>query len=164
MEYPGGPRLVTIADRYRADVQKAGVGDGHYGFSLPIPGSGIIGRVYVMQGRFAVELPLTPSVPPPGNSAQKHRAASYELQIDSLFPGRISGWALDTARPEFRRNLQLYCNGRFIGRQRATLYRAEVVDGRRDGYHGFCFPLPAGQIASLTIEDVALDASFVARL
>ncbi|MCC8431701.1 hypothetical protein LJ725_22220 [Reyranella aquatilis] len=164
LQNPGGRRFVTLADRYRADVQRAGMGDGHCGFSLPIPASGEAAAVYVLQGRSTVELPPASIVAPAGSGAQKHRAASYELQIDSLFPGRISGWALDTARPELRRNLQLYCNGRFIGRQRATLYRAEVVDGRRDGYHGFCFPLPAGQITSLTIEDVALDASFVARL
>ncbi len=162
MQHPDGRRLVTLADRYRADVQKAGIGDGHYGFSLPSPG--MAGPVYVMQPRSAIALPLNPSRPPTGRRPQTHHAGSYRLHVDLLSPGQISGWAVDRARPELRRNLQLYCNGRFAGHRRATLYRPEIVDTQCDGYHGFWFALPAGELTSITIKDVGLDRSFVARL
>src|SRR5687768_10496751 len=33
---PTGPPVNTFADRYRADVHQSGLGDGYYGFSVPL--------------------------------------------------------------------------------------------------------------------------------
>jgi hypothetical protein len=157
-----GREMAALADRYRADVHQSGHGDGCYGFAVPMGQLSEVEAVRVVSIRPTVELTYA-SAAPGVAAAEPHifSVGSYTLQIDApARRGQLSGWAVDTLRPQFRRALQLHVDGRLIGRQRATLYRAEVVDGVCDEYHGFLFALPAHSIASLILEDVGMGAIF----
>lgn len=62
------------ADRYRGDVEAAGVGDGRYGFRLPVPPAYLDGQEHVLRcidtatGTELQGSPLTVSGPPGGSS------------------------------------------------------------------------------------------------
>jgi hypothetical protein len=129
----------ALADRYRADVHKAGYGDGYYGFTIRCnTGEGANGiRVFCRSPR--VELPGAKTI---GNAfpSAAVRSGSYILQIDSrLADSPISGWAIDWSTPELRRPIHLIVDGKFRTWHHATLFRSEFVDPRSDGFHGFSF-------------------------
>ena len=156
---PSGPPVHTFADRYRADVHQSGLGDGYYGFSVPLRWSDAA-SVRVVCTASGVE--LAGGLPASAKKAagkQMFAVDSYTLHDDSLSGGHIRGWAVDTSEPDLRRALRLRCKGSAVAQQRATLYRADIVDGRCDGYHGFWFSLPR-LAAPLSLEDVRLGAVF----
>ncbi len=59
--------------------------------------------------------------------------------------GEVAGWAVNSARPSERVEVELYVDGRFVGHQRAVLPRPDVVAAGRsaDEHCGYVFPLPA---------------------
>jgi hypothetical protein len=163
-----GRRLTVLADRYRADVHQHGVGDGHYGFSVPVRDLGDETAVRIFCTDPHVEL-----VKADGGKSRKTEAAkprtfrrgSYTLQIDGpIRPGPIRGWAMDTSRPHLRRVLRLRRDGQFVEQQRATLYRSELANGERDGYHGFSFFVPSGTTRAIAVEDVEAGLAFLIQL
>lgn len=159
---PSGRQRLVLADRYRADVQQSGHGDGYCGFVLPLAQSSDVEGVRVVSTRPAVELTFVPNLRGTEAAAPKvFTVGAYTLQVDMPpIPGQISGWAVDRQRPQDRRALRLCADGHAIRRQRATLYRGDVADGFCDGYHGFLFTLPGSSMQSLALEDVGMSAMF----
>ena len=58
--------------------------------------------------------------------------------------GEVAGWAVNSARPGERVQVQLYVDGRFVAHQLATLPRPDVLAAGRstDEHCGYLFPLP----------------------
>ncbi len=153
--------VLVVADRYRADLQQSGHGDGHYGFSAPVGQVPIEAMtVHVISARPSVSLPCAtePSRLPKAHGVE---FGSLRLQIDDVAQrGHVSGWAWNRERPTHRCVLQLILGGSVRQTRRATLYRKELVAEAGDGYHGFHFPLPAGSGGRLTLRDVAVGQHF----
>lgn len=152
-----GSSFVILADRYRADLQQSGIGDGYCGFSVPVQRFPEHGPL-----RIATQAPYFElGVVNPGQRrvagiarASIFRRAWHGLQIDRPLGGtHITGWAIAPAGTT-RRTLRLRSGDNVLGQQRATLYRSEIAVGNCDGYHGFSFPLPVGLTRPLAIEDV----------
>ena len=64
--------------------------------------------------------------------------------------GEVAGWAVNSARPDARVEVQLYLDGRFAAAGSATLPRPDVVAAGRAadencGYRFALPPLPAGE-------------------
>jgi len=153
--------VLVVADRYRADLQQSGYGDGHYGFSVPMkhaPEEAI--TVHVTSERPFVALPFlreTRRLP----NAHIVKVGSRQLQIDDAMQrGHVSGWAWNRERPTHRCVLQLILDGSIRQTRRATLYREELIAEGCDGYHGFHFPLPADSSGRLILRDVAEGQQF----
>ena len=152
-----GRRLVIVADRYRADLQRSGLGDGYYGFSVPLQRLCDSGRVRIATRAPYFELGIVnPWEGPPANArgGAIFRREWYSLQIDRpLGPAYVTGWAISCPSTNYRRVLRLRQGGKVLAQQRATLYRSELAVGDCDGYHGFALALPLGSRRSLAVED-----------
>lgn len=145
-----GARVLAVADRYRADVHKAGWGDGYSGFAIPLDRLGDAAGLRVFCCHPKVELPHSKSGPTHGRSVLVQRQ-SYMLHLDDRPSGApLTGWAVDWECPDRRRLLQLRCTSGTVFRQRATLFRGDLRDSRTDGYLGFSLPPPAGRGATIT--------------
>ncbi len=156
-----GRERTVLADRYRADLQQSGYGDGHYGFSVPVasdPMDAISAHV-TSERPFVSLTPVRAARPVAHGHAAE--AGSFMLQVDNVVrPRLLSGWAWNRALPNHRCVLQLFLDGSIRQTRRATLYRKELVAGGCDGYHGFHFPLPAGFSGRLRLRDIATGQLF----
>jgi hypothetical protein len=142
--------VTVVADRYRADLQHAGVGDGYSGFALPIAQP--YGQLRVTAGSPPVVLP---GGPPQSDARRLHRRDNFALYLDNIDPrSGVTGWARDAERPCERQTLRLRdASGRVLAVQRATLYRPDLAGAGCDGFHGFGFlPLPSGVVGPLHLE------------
>jgi len=129
-----------LADRYRADVQKAGYGDGYYGFALPAAPHILEVARFLCGGR-STELPRPNSKR--GRRPKTFQRDGYVLCLDPGTAGSVlTGWAIDRHHPEERRLIRLRADRQSLAVQRATLYRRDSLDGGSDGFHGFSLPLP----------------------
>ena len=137
--HPGGT-VVAVADRYRADVQEAGMGDGYCGFAIPTTRLQAAVPLRVLAGSPPVSLPM-PGAPSPCQQ-HLHRSGSFTLCLDNIDRrSGISGWARDSGQPAERQLLRLYDGaGRLLGEQRATHHRADLEHTSCDGLYGFAFP------------------------
>lgn len=147
-----------LADRYRADVQKAGYGDGYYGFALPVAGATVASAARFLCGKLGTDLPRPP--PKLGSSAAIFRRGTYTLWLDQPAAGPvISGWAVERHQPAGRRLLCLRGDRKVLCEQRATLYRPDSIEGGSDGFHGFSMPRPRDTI-QLFLSDVVSGLEF----
>jgi len=148
-----GSRVQALADRYRADVHKAGWGDGYSGFAIPADRLGDTEGLRIFCCHPRVELP-GPTTGPQSRHPIHAQRQSYMLHLDDRRPGApLTGWAVDWDCPDRRRLLQFQGGTGNVIRQRATLFRAEMRSSRSDGYLGFALPPLAGR--RVTITDLA---------
>jgi hypothetical protein len=168
VEGSSGTRVSVLADRYRADLHQAGLGDGYSGFSVPLQCLGNSGPVRVSCIDPAVELgaidlsrPASATAPLPMVFAQGPCLLAIDMPPG---PRHISGWAADRACSTSRRVLRLRGDGRILAEQRATLFRPEAAQAPRDGYHGFWFSVPAARPTKLVLEDIEAGLAFPVRL
>jgi len=151
-----GRQRTVLADRYRADLQQSGHGDGHYGFSVPVAHDPMDEISAHVTSEWPFVSLTSAHTARPVTHAHAAEAGSYELHIDNVVrPPFLSGWACNRALPNHRCVLQLFLDGSIRQTRRATLYRQELVAGGCDGYHGFHFPLPAGFSGRLRLRDIA---------
>jgi hypothetical protein len=156
----GGIVTSTLADRYRADVQKAGYGDGYYGFAVPASKLDAGARFFC--GRLRTELSATKPDTGDSRSVTLERAA-YVLHLDERLGGScLTGWALDRLDHRERRQLRLRADGRPLVTQTATLFRPDSIDRGGDGFHGFSFPL-LPHAGHLVVDDLASGLEFQIR-
>jgi hypothetical protein len=149
----------VLADRYRADVQKAGHGDGHYGFAVPSRKLGPDRNARFFCGEPSVELNRLPPVPDVSRTRTFERGGVL-LHLDYHLAGpSVAGWALNRNRIDDRRQLVLRAGKRPLSAQRATLFRPDSMQHGGDGFSGFCLPLPT-DTADLFIDDVASGLEF----
>lgn len=168
-ELPVGERLVVvalvdgvgvargIANRLRADLAPAGIGDGRHAFLLNLPPELHDGRSHLLQV-FAhspggsVELTGSPQ------TFVSTEAEAVRGALHILDAGLIAGWALSRREPGRRLELQVTVNGVALAPVRAHDYRPDL---RRpeigDGYHGFQMAVPASVMNTPSIEASAVD-------
>lgn len=148
-----------LADRYRADVHKAGHGDGHYGFALPVSDPRVLGTARFLCGPLGAELPR-PGHGNGGAGARIFAHAGLMIRLDQP-PGSaaLSGWAIDRANPAERRVIRLRAERQTIAEQRATLFRPDSIEAGSDGFHGFSLAL-VRQTAPLFLDDLASGREF----
>lgn len=154
----GMPWRQTLADRYRADVHKQGIGDGYCGFAIPVkwfsPGERV--RFFCGGTRHELGRILIGKARPKATSFRK---GSLVISLDRSSPaGGVTGWALDRLDLGQRRRLLLCANGRILATQRATLFREDSLPEGGDGLHGFSLPAVAA-VPGLAIVDSATGTS-----
>lgn len=155
----GQPIARVLADRYRADLHKAGYGDGHYGFAVRYDDLTAAGKARFLCGRARIELPGAASIPG-RQGARTFERAGYVLHLDHKPGGPcLTGWAVDRRNPEIRRQLRLRTGRQPLAEQRATLFRPDSIDRNSDGFYGFSLPLPS-DTGGLFVDDLASGLEF----
>jgi hypothetical protein len=140
-----GARLTILADRFRADLQAAALGDGWHGFSAPLAAlPGAEGGADCSWSDTGRALPGSPWSAP-ARAARSFRAGRVTLTFDPPFPGdpRLAGHARDRLEPLRRLRLQARCAGGFVSTTTASLHRGRRRGEAGDGFHGFVLALPA---------------------
>jgi hypothetical protein len=134
-----GDRREIYADSYRADLQRAGLGDGHVAFSVPVARFDGAKSIRAFVGEH--ELPGSPAAL---NAAAKdgvhHAIGALHLWLDHPPPAgtSVSGWIYDPTDPTQRCRIALRSGGRIHGATKATLFRPDLADASAaDSLHGF---------------------------
>lgn len=136
----GAERRQVLADRYRADVHKQGIGDGYCGFAVPAKFFNPAARLQFLCGQPLRELGrFTFRTSHPKGTTYKN--GPVVLRLDRRPPtAGMTGWAVNRQDPEERRRLLLCANGQVLATQTATLFRQDSLAQGGDGLHGFSLP------------------------
>lgn len=146
----------VLAQTYREDLKKAGIGTGHHAFEFVIEGglsdtedhdvrveriedrAPLVGSPWIVRAR-PVPAIVVPEVAPLPRPAQ----ACGQGYLDYVGHRRVCGWAQDAARPNVPVTIQILDNGRLIAKVLANRYRGDLdVPGSGGGRHGFDCLLP----------------------
>lgn len=150
----GRDRRQVIADRYRADVHKQGIGDGYCGFAVPARFFPASARIRFLCGQPLRELGRF-TLPAPGRRATTFRKGPLVVRLDRRpASDGLTGWALHRQDLEDRRRLLLCANGHILASQTATLFREDSLAEGGDGLHGFSLP-PIDVSRGLTVVDAS---------
>ena len=136
-----GAAARILAECCRADVQAAGHGDGYAGFAVPLrhfPGAR---RFRCLWDDLGTDLPGSPTRLALRRPMATANDGMLRIAVDRPEPGdqRLTGWAIDLARPAHRPLLALSDGTRTLGEARACLYRPDLRSHGADGFHGFLF-------------------------
>lgn len=144
----------VLADRYRADVHKQGIGDGYCGFAVPAKYFDPSARIRFFCGQPLRELGRF-SFRAAAPKAATFRRGSLVLRIDRRpAAAGLTGWILNRQDLEQRRRLLLCSNGHILATQTATLFRQDSLSEGGDGLHGFSLP-PVDASSGLAIVDAS---------
>jgi hypothetical protein len=139
-------RAVTVrADRFRADLQRAGLAEGCYGFSVAVADlPGYRAGVSCAWADLGLALPGSPWSSPASPGAD-FRRGTIRLRVDAPLLGdrRLTGFVFDASDPLLRIRLGAACGGGVSDEVVASLYRSLDADDAGDGFHGFSLSLPA---------------------
>jgi glycosyltransferase involved in cell wall biosynthesis len=149
----------VVADRYRPDLDEAGIGDGRHAFELVVPG-GLAAEIrHEIEVRREADWSLLPGSPgvleavvagldrdrPHSPAAAALPLGELRGHLDGVADLRVFGWAQDSADPERRVGLVVKVNNRVIGRVLANRYRGDLeAAGIGDGRHAFELPILNG--------------------
>ena len=150
------------ADQFRQDLVNAGIGDGKYGFTIPMPAALKDGqtrslRVMVTGSTFSLK-----NTPQTFNSntlcTGSTQPPAYEGFHDFVSCDAIGGWVRDKNNPGVRLNVSVFndTTGALVATGTANQFRQDLVNaGIGDGKYGFTIPMPAalkdGQTRSLRV-------------
>lgn len=130
----------VIADRYRADVHKQGIGDGYCGFAVPAKFFSSAARVRFLGGTPLREFGRF-SFAAARRKATTFRKGPFVIRLDRRpVTTGLTGWALNRQDLGQRRRLLVCRNGHILATQTATLFRADSLAEGGDGLHGFSLP------------------------
>ena len=129
--------LATIeASLYRADLEEAGVGEGHHAFRFELPPNMLDGRDNSISVRIAGtnhELDCSPLT----------MRAEFEGCFDGFSGDHVQGWAWNKSSPKTPIVLDVYINDELLGTVSATRFRADLLNaGKSDGCIAFQLKLP----------------------
>ncbi|MBB2161281.1 glycosyltransferase family 2 protein [Gluconacetobacter sacchari] len=120
----------VMADRPRADLLAAGIGDGQGGFSFTLPRDGSFSEpteISVVLSGTALNLvnsPLAVSAPP-----------AVRGVFDRLHGMSAHGWALNLTDPKRPVEVEAVCGERVLARATANLFRGDLLEaGLNDGF------------------------------
>ena len=148
----GADRRQVVADRYRADVHKQGIGDGYCGFAVPAKFFAPSARIRFLCGQPLREFARF-SLPSPRRKATTIRKGPLVVRLDRRpASAGLTGWALSRQDLEQRRRLLLCANGQILATQTATLFREDSLTEGGDGLHGFTLP-PVDASSGLSMVD-----------
>jgi glycosyltransferase involved in cell wall biosynthesis len=146
----GVPLARVRADRLRADLVSAGIGDGCFGFELkrhallPLKG-GLLAVCRESDGRHLHGSPiLVPPSKPAGGSLPKPAEPAIALRgtIDRVTRDLVCGWAQDPASPDAPVTLLVTANDVLLARLLADRSRLDLRDaGVGSGRHAFAVKL-----------------------
>jgi hypothetical protein len=137
------PVARVIADRYREDLERAGIGDGRHAFELtlseplsPLSRHSISVR-YEATGEELFESPrIIEALRSPG---------MWWGQLDIVSRDRITGWAWNDAWPDEPITVTIMINDVVVERVMANRYREDLeTSGIGNGRHAFDMPIPGG--------------------
>lgn len=130
-----------MAERYRADVQDAGYGDGYAGFAVPLERFQEARKIRCWWDDLGTELPGSPASLAESGPMAVAADGVLRVAVDRKVLGdcRLTGWAIDLAAPLSRPVLALADGDRILAQARACLYRRELCGHGGDGFHGFLF-------------------------
>jgi glycosyltransferase involved in cell wall biosynthesis len=164
----------VVADRFRADLVRAGIGDGKHSFVFYLPDNLAhdISHAFELRSAEGWVLPLhrTCAVLEPQDAASAAVTAAGRAKQDK--PGRVEpeqagplapsalrgrldvvnrteilGWALDCADAESPVGLLASANGRVVARVLANRFRRDLQSaGIGSGRHSFAIRIPAGML------------------
>jgi hypothetical protein len=88
------------------------------------------------------------------------RSRRYEGYFDFVDQRLLSGWVYDSTHPEETVSVEVFDNGRFIGKCAADMFRHDLlVEGKGSGEHAFFIPLldgwADGKVHQITIRPAA---------
>jgi glycosyltransferase involved in cell wall biosynthesis len=130
-----------IADQFRDDLERNGIGDGRHAFAWVIPG-GLSPKI-----AHAIEVRRLSDGEKLNGSGKTLAAASVPLEGSLDFCDRdiIRGWALDSAHPDRPVSLQILDQGKVIAWLLANRYRKDLEQaGIGDGRYAFEMRFPGG--------------------
>jgi hypothetical protein len=134
--------LRVLANRYRDDLRRAGLGSGKHSFEVRLPDS-ISGQVEVKRSLDRaplVDLPLDQSGPLRG-------------YVDRAGPDIVAGWAQSDTHPEVPISLDIVVDGERVLRVLANRYRDDLRQaGLGSGNHGFEVRLPDSISGKVEVE------------
>jgi hypothetical protein len=142
----------VVADRYRADVHKQGIGDGYCGFAVPVKFFAPSAKIRFLGGQPLREFGRFHL------AARRRKAVTIRKGLLVVYLDRrpasagLTGWALKRNEFEQRRRLLLCANGHILATQTATLFREDSLTEGGDGLHGFSLP-PVGSSSGLALVD-----------
>lgn len=139
----------VVADRYRSDLQQAGMGDGRHAFEFSIPGGlspPLRHAIRVRRARDGRELANSPWVVEAAPMLLTTTADdTLHGKLDEVTRERIAGWAQDSTDPDAPVALQIIDNGVPITRVLANAYRADLAEaGIGNGWHSLDVIIPGG--------------------
>jgi glycosyltransferase involved in cell wall biosynthesis len=140
----------VLADRYRPDLEAAGIGSGRHAFELVVPGGLSPYERHVIEVRRSEDGALlagSPHVLAAAAMATVALAASSPARgrLDVVTRERITGWAQNAEDPATPVALQILANGRPIARVLANQYRPDLAAaGIGTGWHSFDVAIPGG--------------------
>lgn len=125
----------TLADRYRADLHKAGLGSGRHGFAFQAPDGVVLHPDRVVVRRAA------------DGAAIRNVPERVRGSLDSVAAARIEGWMLSLDDPDEPVLVQVMMDGVAVGQALADRYRPDLhAAGLGNGRHGFVFEPPEGML------------------
>lgn len=125
-----------VADHLRQDLQRKGIGDGHYGFAIPLPAALADGRVHMLRARVAkLNLPLQGA----HEFAKGHGPAGV---IQGISAGVIFGWLANAEASKRPSEMAFSVDGKQVAKIRATVIREDLYGPARAAKAlGFYFDL-----------------------
>lgn len=156
-----------VADLFREDLARQGLGDGRHGFELPIDlracdsqHQGLVAREAYSGTRLeGSPLPLT-DPPRPAPTMRPPAPPRIEGHFDDIAQGRADGWVFSPDLPLERAQVEVVCDGRVVGRGTANRLREDLREaGVSDGRVAFSIPIdPAlfdGQPHRLSVREAS---------
>jgi glycosyltransferase involved in cell wall biosynthesis len=149
----GEPIARATADQHRADLEAAGIGDGHFAFSISVPAlycdasTHVLAVREVASGQFLDGSPVQFLAEPisgpllvPEASPRSTRGMYIDGFLDECLPEGIVGWAARRDGSHSPVEVELLVDGVSSARATADLHRADLAAasiGGGNGHHGF---------------------------
>jgi hypothetical protein len=141
--YDGDKLLATVkADRLQQKLLDAGVGNGYYGFSYPVPASLKDRQTHSVSVRFSGTEEKLSNTP-------KLITCSDALPVYEGFHDGVAncketyGWAWDSSQPDNPVSVDIYDGVTLLATVKANVFRQDLIAaGKGNGYHGFSYTLP----------------------
>jgi len=152
----------VVADKFRPDLQRAGIGDGSFGFAIELPSTdgqldlSSLSLVDLETGtQFTVDDGTVIA------NLKRDRVVGY---IDTVIDGVLSGWAYRPDAPDMKCRLNVLVNDVHVIEVVADQFREDLLgEGVGDGCHAFSAMLPAELIpdtgSSVSVVDVITGTS-----
>jgi len=141
----------VAADRYRADLEKAGIGDGRHGIDVALGEALAIDQRFEIELRCADDWSLLPGSPKIIEKAIEECRSGVDAfgelrgHIDDADHLRLRGWVQDVSNPTLTVALVISANDKIIGRVLANRFRDDLKKaGVGKGRHSFEFTFPGG--------------------
>ena len=155
----------VLADQYRDDLTKAGIGRGRHAFEHrfqsylspltrhvirlrnEVDGAELPGGPFLLEPKSELRDGDPTADPPPDAPVPSTQVPQSGLRgnIDRLDIHGIEGWTQDERNPDNAVSLIVIDNEALVGRVLANRYRADLVEGGiGNGRHAFAFEFPLG--------------------